>query len=111
MLFGGLISPIDLDLDLGERMLYWTSNGDMTVSRAPMDPPPGVDSSARTDRQILIRNAELAVGIGLDLAAREVYFATTAGISVAGLDGSNARVVLPITSSLLTGLAVAKIRD
>src|ERR1700677_3662380 len=42
-LFEGLPEPIDLDLDPGTRMMYWTDRGDPprgnTVSRAPMDPP------------------------------------------------------------------------
>jgi hypothetical protein len=42
VLFDGLPEPIDLDLDLDTRMLYWTDRGDPprgnTVNRAPMDP-------------------------------------------------------------------------
>ena len=42
-LFEGLPEPIDLDVDLPHRLMYWTDRGDPprgnTVSRAPMDPP------------------------------------------------------------------------
>src|SRR6201993_1930121 len=45
LLFDGLPEPIDLELDLTTRMLYWTDRGDPprgnTVNRAPMDPSPG----------------------------------------------------------------------
>jgi hypothetical protein len=41
VLFDGLPEPIDLDLDLNKRMLYWTDRGDPprgnTVNRARMD--------------------------------------------------------------------------
>jgi hypothetical protein len=42
LLFDKLPEPIDLDLDLANRMLYWTDRSDPprgnTVNRAPMDP-------------------------------------------------------------------------
>ena len=42
LLYDNLPEPIDLDLDLVNRMLYWTDRGDPprgnTVNRAPMDP-------------------------------------------------------------------------
>ena len=42
VLFDGLPEPIDLDLDLATRMIYWTDRGDLpggnSVARAPMDP-------------------------------------------------------------------------
>src|SRR6266571_470695 len=45
VLFDGLPEPIDLDLDLVNRMMYWTDRGDPprgnTVNRAPMDTAPG----------------------------------------------------------------------
>ena len=41
MLFDGLPEPIDLELDLKNRLLYWTDRGDPprgnTVNRAPID--------------------------------------------------------------------------
>src|SRR5215831_20219193 len=41
LLFDGLPEPIDLELDLRNRLLYWTDRGDAprgnTVNRAPMD--------------------------------------------------------------------------
>ena len=41
VLYKDLPEPIDLDLDLENRMMYWTDRGDPprgnTVNRAPMD--------------------------------------------------------------------------
>ena len=45
LLYDNLPEPIDLDLDVAHRMMYWTDRGDPprgnTVNRAPMDPAPG----------------------------------------------------------------------
>ncbi|MGB7464222.1 MAG: hypothetical protein WBW14_15075, partial [Candidatus Acidiferrum sp.] len=45
VLYDNLPEPIDLDLDLSNRMIYWTDRGDPprgnTVNRAPMDAAPG----------------------------------------------------------------------
>ena len=45
LLYENLPEPIDLDLDLANRMMYWTDRGDPprgnTVNRAPMDVAPG----------------------------------------------------------------------
>ena len=44
VLFDGLPEPIDLELDLENRVMYWTDRGDPplgnTVNRAPMDAIP-----------------------------------------------------------------------
>ncbi len=37
VLFSNMPEPIDLDLDLATRAIYWTDRGDNTVNRAPMD--------------------------------------------------------------------------
>lgn len=111
VLFSGLVSPIDLDLDLRARKMYWTSNGDMTVSRAPMDPPSGYDPAARTDREVIVEHADQAVGIALDLPHARVFFAGFFGIDGAGLDGSGRTPVLPMTNELMTGLALSYIAD
>ena len=41
VLYDGLPEPIDLELDLNNRVMYWTDRGDPprgnTVNRAPMD--------------------------------------------------------------------------
>ena len=115
VLFDGLPEPIDLELDLTQRMIYWTDRGDgprgNTVSRAPMDPPRGVNPGSRTDQQILLRDLKEAIGIALDLQAARLY-ATDLGGTVysAGLDGSDQKVVLSGQGSL-TGIAVVHAPD
>jgi hypothetical protein len=109
VLFDGLPEPIDLDLDLTQRMIYWTDRGDAprgnTVTRAPMDAPRGVNPAARTDQQIVMRNLKEAIGIALDVIGGR-FFATDLGGTVysARLEGSDARTVLTGQGSL-TGIA------
>ena len=113
VLFDGLPEPIDLELDLTRRTIYWTDRGDgprgNTVSRAPMDPPRGVHPGSRTDQQILIRDLKEAIGIALDVRGARLY-ATDLGGTVysAQLDGSDPKVVLSGQGSL-TGIAVAPV--
>ena len=110
VLFEGLPEPIDLDLDLGQRMIYWTDRGDgprgNTVSRAPMERPRGANAGSRTDQQILMRDLKEAIGIALDLQGGRFY-ATDLGGTVysARLDGSDQKIVLSGQGSL-TGIAV-----
>ena len=66
ILIDNLPEPIDLDLDLRTRTMYWTDRGDPprgnTVARAPMDPPRGFSASARSDVQILFGGSRKASG-------------------------------------------------
>ena len=52
VLFDGLPEPIDLELDLAARQLYWTDRGDPprgnTVNRAPLDVANGIARNPRS---------------------------------------------------------------
>ena len=114
VLIDSLPEPIDLDLDLRSRTMYWTDRGDPprgnTVSRAPMDPPRGVSASARTDVQILFGGLKEGIGIALDTSHDRVYVTDLAGnVYAAHLDGSDHHVILTAQGSL-TGIAVAEPR-
>jgi DNA-binding beta-propeller fold protein YncE len=115
VLFDGLPEPIDLDLDLAQRMIYWTDRGDgprgNTVSRAPMSPTSGVTASARTDQQIVMRDLNEAIGIALDLRGGRFYATDLGGtVHSARLDGSDRQIVLAGQGSL-TGIAVVDVTD
>lgn len=103
-LFSDLPEPIDLDLDLVARQIYWTDRGDPprgnTVNRAPMDAVPG---QPRTPI-ILMTHLMEGIGLTLDLAHRRL-FATDLGGSVycANLDGSNRKALLVVQGNL-TGI-------
>ncbi len=105
VLFDRLPEPIDLDLDLAERVIYWTDRGDAprgnTVSRAPMDP------SSRNGREPEILTSGLMEGIGLalDLKGRRMFFSDLGGsVYSAKLDGSDKRA-LTFAAGNLTGVA------
>lgn len=107
-LFSRLPEPIDLDLDLSTRTLYWTDRGDNTVSRAPMDPPAGYDPATRLDRQILVRGLKEAIGVTLDLPRQRMAYTSLGGeVGIANLDGTGARLILT-APGMLTGICWAQ---
>jgi hypothetical protein len=105
VLFQRLPEPIDLDLDLARRMIYWTDRGANIVSRAAMDPPAGTYLHARTDQQVIMSELKEAIGIALDVPGDRMYVTDLGGTVYSGhLDGSDRRVVLSNQGSL-TGIA------
>jgi len=111
VLFTGLPEPIDIDLDLTSRTMYWTDRGNPpkgnTVSRAPMDPPPSFDPAARADQQILVSNLHEGIGITLDLANAKMYFTDLGGtVYASNLDGTDERSILT-GQGILTGITYA----
>jgi Low-density lipoprotein receptor repeat class B len=110
VLFDGLPEPVDLALDLKTRMMYWTSDGGTgpgadTVSRAPMDPPAGYDSTHRKDQQILVGGLRAGIGISLDLNHGRMFFTDLGGnVYTASLDGTGEKTLLSEMGGL-TGIA------
>ncbi|MFJ9680550.1 3-hydroxyacyl-CoA dehydrogenase [Streptomyces sp. NPDC101194] len=105
-LFEGLPEPIDLELDLTERMLYWTDRGDPprgnSVNRSPLDPPDG-----RRTPEILLTHLMEGIGLALDPDGGLMYVTDLAGnVYAADLDGSNRREILVLQGNL-TGIARA----
>jgi sugar lactone lactonase YvrE len=106
VLFEGLPEPIDLELDLAERMLYWTDRGDPprgnSVNRSPMDPP-----DRRRTPEILLTHLMEGIGLALDPDDGRMYVTDLAGnVYAADLDGSNRREILVLQGNL-TGIARA----
>lgn len=113
VLFAGLPEPIDLDLDLTRRHIYWTDRGDAprgnTVNRAPMDPPAGFDPMKRTDSVILMDGLQEAIGITLDLQRDRMYVTDLRGnLYSARLDGSEKKTIGTGLGSL-TGITLGEI--
>jgi DNA-binding beta-propeller fold protein YncE len=107
LLFDGLPEPIDLELDLDRRVLYWTDRGDPprgnTVNRTPIDEP------RRSAPEIVLTHLMEGIGLALD-ARRDRMFVTDFGGSIysARLDGSEKRMFL-FAQGNLTGIAYAEI--
>jgi len=105
VLFQRLPEPIDLDLDLTHRMIYWTDRGANIVSRASMDVPRGTYLHARTDQQVVMSELKEAIGISLDIPGDRMYVTDLGGnVYSARLDGSDQRTLL-IGQGSLTGIA------
>jgi hypothetical protein len=109
LLFDGLPEPIDLELDLKNRLMYWTDRGDPprgnTVNRAPMD----ADSQKHPDPKILVTHLMEGIGIALDLTANRMFLTDLAGsVYSAKLDGSEKKPLLAVQGNL-TGIAYAEI--
>jgi hypothetical protein len=109
VLFDGLPEPIDLELDLKNRFLYWTDRGDPprgnTVNRAPMD----ADSKTRPAPEILFRHLMEGIGIALDLEGGRMFLTDLAGsVYSARLDGSGKQTLLYAQGNL-TGIAYAQL--
>lgn len=108
VLFDRLPEPIDLELDLEKRALYWTDRGDPpqgnTVNRAPMDAKPG-----QGNPEILVNHLMEGIGIALDLKGDRMFVTDLAGsVYTAALDGSGKKSLL-MAQGNLTGIAYAEI--
>ncbi len=109
VLFEGLPEPIDLELDLGNRLMYWTDRGDPplgnTVNRASMD----ADFKKRPAPQILLTHLMEGIGIALDLKGNRMFITDLAGsVYTAALNGSGKKPVLAAQGNL-TGIAYVEI--
>lgn len=109
VLFDGLPEPIDLELDLDSRMMYWTDRGDPprgnTVNRAPMD----VELEKRRPPEIIVTHLMEAIGIALDLKRRRMFLTDLAGsVYSANLDGSDEKTLLYAQGNL-SGIAYAEL--
>jgi sugar lactone lactonase YvrE len=104
--FADLPEPIDLELDLQSRVLYWTDRGDPprgnTVNRAPIDVKPQMP-------EVLVTHLMEGIGIALDVPGDRMFVTDFAGsIYSAKLDGSGERNFLYAQGNL-TGIAYAEI--
>jgi hypothetical protein len=104
--FNRLPEPIDLELDVKNRVLYWTDRGDPprgnTVNRASIDNKPA-------EPEIVVTHLMEGIGIALDVPGDRMFVTDFAGsIYSARLDGSGERNFLYAQGNL-TGIAYAEI--
>ena len=109
LLYDSLPEPIDLELDVRNRMIYWTDRGDPprgnTVNRAPMDPAPG----ERQVPEILFSHLMEGIGIALDRKGGRMFMTDLGGsVYSASLDGSSAKTLLMAVGNL-TGISYAEL--
>ncbi|HSZ98474.1 MAG TPA: 3-hydroxyacyl-CoA dehydrogenase [Bradyrhizobium sp.] len=104
--FDHLPEPIDLELDLKNRVLYWTDRGDPprgnTVNRASIDNKPA-------EPEIVVNHLMEGIGIALDVPGDRMFVTDFAGsVYSARLNGSGERSFL-YGQGNLTGIAYAEI--
>jgi DNA-binding beta-propeller fold protein YncE len=103
VLFADLPEPIDLDLDLDTRMLYWTDRGDPprgnTVNRARMD-----SANHQVEPEIVLSHLNEGIGLALDRKGGRMFVTDLAGsLYCANLDGSNLKTLVAAGGNL-TGI-------
>jgi hypothetical protein len=104
--FDHLPEPIDLELDLRNRVLYWTDRGDPprgnTVNRASIESKPHAPD-------IVLGHLMEGIGIALDVPHSRMFVTDFAGsIYSAKLDGSGEMTILYAQGNL-TGIAYTEI--
>lgn len=109
LLYESLPEPIDLELDLTNRVIYWTDRGDPprgnTANRAPMDP----QGNGKREPVIIFEHLMEGIGIALDLKGGRMFLTDLGGsVYSANLDGSNKKTLLFVEGNL-TGIVYAEI--
>ena len=107
VVFDHLPEPIDLELDLDNRVLYWTDRGDPprgnTVNRAP------IDDATNATPEIVLTHLMEGIGIALDLPGDRMFLTDLAGSAYsAKLDGSEKRTIV-FAGGNLAGIAFARV--
>jgi hypothetical protein len=107
--FDDLPEPIDLELDLESRVLYWTDRGNPplgnTVNRASIDAP--VRHGRAPER--IVSDLMEGIGIALDVPGDRMFITDLGGsVYSAKLDGSARRAFL-FAQGNLSGIAYAEI--
>jgi DNA-binding beta-propeller fold protein YncE len=111
ILYTSLPEPIDLDLDLANRIMYWTDRGDPprgnSVNRAPMD----AHNGDRPVPEIVLTHLMEGIGLALDLNNGRMFVTDLAGsVYAANLDGSKKKPVI-FAQGNLTGIAYAELPE
>jgi DNA-binding beta-propeller fold protein YncE len=109
VLYDNLPEPIDLDLDFGNRLIYWTDRGDPprgnTVNRAPMDAAAG----KRREPEIVFNHLMEGIGLSLDLENKRMFLTDLGGsVYSANLDGSNKKNIV-FAEGNLSGIAYVEL--
>jgi hypothetical protein len=104
VLFDGLPEPIDLELDLKNRRLYWTDRGDPptgnTVNRTFID--------GQLSQEIVLEHLKEGIGIALDISGDRMFVTDLAGsVYCARLNGTE-RKLLAFSQGNLAGVAYAE---
>lgn len=99
--------PLDLELDLKTRTLFWTDRQQNKVFSMPMDLPAGQDPMTRTDVKTVASNLTDVIGLGYDHQEGVLYATHSMTVSRFKTDGSDLK---KIGTNGTTGIAFARIQ-
>jgi DNA-binding beta-propeller fold protein YncE len=107
VVYKDLPEPIDLEIDVTTRMLYWTDRGDPpygnTVNRAQLD------TIGLSEPEIVLTHLMEGIGIALDPGNNRMFVTDLGGnVWVAARDGSGHRTMRALQGNL-TGIAYAAV--
>jgi hypothetical protein len=110
VLFNDLPEPIDLELDLNSRVLYWTDRGDPprgnTVNRARIEEG---EQKKFLAPEILLTHLMEGIGIALDPKGDRMFITDLGGsIYSSKLDGSDKKILLAAQGNL-SGIAYSEV--
>ncbi|KAJ5168031.1 uncharacterized protein N7482_003625 [Penicillium canariense] len=112
LLFDKLPEPIDLEIDVAQKMLYWTDRGEYplgnTLNRAPVSP--GIAAGHATSKfEILSRHLHEGIGLRLDHVNKHVYYTDLGGsVYRSDMDGKNKQTLCNVGATF-TGIALAHV--
>jgi hypothetical protein len=99
--------PLDIDLDLENRLMYWTDRQQNIVSRMGMDLPAGKDATSRDDVKKLVMGLSGAIGLAIDKWTGLAYVTAGGVLSSFKLDDGSGVKQLAQPGS--TGVGFARI--
>jgi sugar lactone lactonase YvrE len=100
--------PLDIELDVKERVMYWTDRQQNKVFSMSMDLPAGMDANSRTDVKTVKDGLLDVIGLGFDHEAKVLYASHSGSVSSFKADGSD--MAKRIGSNGVTGVSFVKIK-
>jgi hypothetical protein len=98
--------PLDIELDLEARTMFWTDRQQNTVFSMSMDMPAGMDGMTRTDVKEVATGLLDVIGLGFDHETGTLYATHSGSVSSFKTDGSGTE---QIGSGGSTGIHFTKI--
>jgi sugar lactone lactonase YvrE len=98
--------PLDIELDLEHRQIYWTDRTQNKVFGMGMDMPAGATAMDRTDIKTVASNLTQAIGLAFDHKEGMLYVTSSGTVSMVKPDGTGLK---SIGSSGSTGISFARI--
>ncbi|HET8938582.1 MAG TPA: hypothetical protein VFN67_34290 [Polyangiales bacterium] len=97
--------PLDIELDVDKRIIYWTDRYQNKVFGMSMDMPDGETPMTRSDVKTIASNLSQPIGLALDHESGVLYVTHVGAVSSVKTDGSDLKM---IGSNGSTGIAFVK---